>query len=451
MDRAVRLFDSVQGRKVELLPVVPGEVSIYFCGPTVYNHVHLGNIRPAVTFDLLTRVLRARGYWTRVVSNYTDIDDKIIAEAQREDTSEEEVAAKYIDAYERTVAPLHLLPLDAKPRASQTIGEMIDLIQVLMDRGYAYKSGDDVFFSVGKISDYGAISHVDLESNVAGKRVETQETKRDPRDFALWKLTSDEGVKFDSPFGTGRPGWHTECVTMIKNTFEQPVIDIHGGGFDLKFPHHENERAQSIGYDGTGLAHIWMHVGFLTAAQGEKMSKSLGNVILAKDVLSEHSGNAVRIFFYRTHYRAPLAYSDEALKQAGETAERFESAYSRLTARIQLLDGILNDESYDSDAVDEVIGHLSDDLNSANALSVAERETRKALTLLRSERTPLENLVRSAATVRRIMDLLGIQVEPRSLSEEERELYSQYQEARAAKDFETSDRLRSLLMDKGIL
>lgn len=447
----IRLFDSLRNRKVPLEPVKPGKVSLYYCGPTVYNYVHLGNVRPVIVFDVLTRALKALGYDPQVVSNYTDIDDKIIAEALAEKKTEKELSSFYISAYEECLKPLNLLPLYAHPKASETIKDMQDFIQVLLDRGYAYRAGDDVYFSVEKVEDYGAISHVDLDSNQAGKRVETSDVKRDPRDFALWKLTTDEGIKFDSPFGQGRPGWHTECVTMIKKVFNQPVIDIHGGGFDLKFPHHENERAQSLGYDGTPLANIWMHIGFLTAAKGEKMSKSLGNVVLAKDLLSKHSGNALRLFFYSTHYRAPIAYSDEAIQTAENTAEKYKKAMKNLRYRILLNGGIMSEMDTSSESYKEALNFLCDDLNIANAVTVLERETRRVLTLLRSNKTSLDDLIKAEAELSGLFDLLGIYSDPVELTQEDRDLYQQYQDARARKDFAASDSLRAQLMQRGIL
>ena len=451
MKTSIRLFDSARNDRVDLTPIEPGTVTLYYCGPTVYNYVHLGNVRPVIVFDVLIRALQASGLKVKAVSNYTDIDDKIIAEAQREGRSEQELSAYYIKAYEDCLAPLHLVPLYAHPKASETIGAMEDFIAKLLDNGFAYRAGNDVFFAVDKVSDYGAISHVKPDENQAGKRIAINEVKHDLRDFALWKLTDDEGIKFDSPFGRGRPGWHTECVTMIKTVFHQPVIDIHGGGFDLKFPHHENERAQSIGYDGTPLANIWMHVGFLTAAKGEKMSKSLGNVVLAKDLLAKHSGNALRLFFYSTHYRSPIAYSDEAIGQAEETATRYIGALHRLQARIQLLDAPYDSETYDQDAFNEALGYLCDDLNIANAVTVLEREVRKALTLLRNPRVTSDQLVASAATLTKLFDLLGIYCEPLTVTAEDRQLYADYQAARAKKDFAASDQLRQALMEKGIL
>lgn len=449
--KPIRIFDTKAGKKVEFQPLVPGQMSLYYCGPTVYNYVHLGNLRPVVVFDLLTRVFRSDGYQTKVVSNYTDIDDKIIKEALAEKKTEKEISAFYIRAYEDSLAKLNLLPLFYRPRASEVIQRIEDFIGVLLQKGYAYQAGDDVNFRIDKVKDYGSLSHVVLENNQAGKRIEVNSQKENPYDFALWKKTADAGIKFDSPWGKGRPGWHTECVVMIKDVFKSPMVDIHGGGFDLKFPHHENERAQSLGYDGTGLADYWMHVGFLTAAGGVKMSKSLGNVVLAKDCLSRHSGNALRLFFYQTHYRAPIAYSEEAMASAEAQADKYVSTLAKLSYRGELIGQPLTGKGSDGKALDEALGYLSDDLNVANALTVLEKVARKGLTLLRNPQTPMADLDAAYGDLEGLLDLLGLQAAVAPLTEDDRKAYLDYQKARADKDFATSDRLRAHLTQKGIL
>lgn len=288
--KKIKIFDTAAGKVVDLVVQKKDEFSMYYCGPTVYNYVHLGNMRPVVVFDVFSRLLKEVGYSIKVVSNYTDIDDKIINEALKEGKTEKELTDFYIKAYEDCLDKLNLMPLFDHPRVSNWMTRIGDFIKVLMNKGFAYQVGGDVYFRVGNVADYGSLSKTVLENNQAGSRIDVNANKENPGDFALWKVTDDQGIKFDSPFGKGRPGWHTECVVMIKSVFNQPMVDVHGGGFDLKFPHHENERAQSIAYDGTPLAKYWMHVGFLTAAGGVKMSKSLGNVVLAKDFLAKYSG-----------------------------------------------------------------------------------------------------------------------------------------------------------------
>ena len=301
----ISLYDSYQGKRREFVPLDENEVDIYYCGPTVYNYVHLGNFRPTITFDLLTRFMDECGYQVKCVSNYTDIDDKIIKEAQKEGKSEKDLSEFYIKAYEDCLDQLHILPLYNHPKASQYINIRASFIKDLVDKGYAYQADDDIYFRVNKIKDYGTLSKQNIDDLVAGSRIDVNSHKENPLDFALWKLTKDDGIKFDTVVGTGRPGWHTECVVMVNSVFHKPLIDIHGGGFDLKFPHHENEIAQSEAGHNTHLANYWRHVGFLLT-NGTKRSKSLGNSILAKDVLARHSGNAVRSFFYSTHSRAPI-------------------------------------------------------------------------------------------------------------------------------------------------
>lgn len=447
----IRVFDTQAAAKVDFRPLKPGEFSLYYCGPTVYNYVHLGNLRPVVVFDILTRLFRAEGYKTKVVSNYTDIDDKIIAEALAEHKTEKEISGFYIAAYEDSLSKLNLLPLFRRPRASEVIDKMKDFIKTLLDKGAAYKSGGDVYFRTSAVSDYGVMSHMAVEQNQAGKRIDVSDLKENPADFALWKKTADEGIKFASPFGEGRPGWHTECVVMIKDSFGQPMVDIHGGGFDLKFPHHENERAQSLAYDGTPLASYWMHVGFLTAEGGVKMSKSLGNVVLAKDCLAKYSGNALRLFFSQNHYRAPVAYSEDAMSKAEADASRYVATMDKLALRAAWLKIPLADAESDPASFGKAVGFLEDDLNIANALTVLDAEQKRALTVLRPMHPKPEELRRSYATLSTLYDLIGISVPARTLSDEDRKALDGFEKARAAKDYVSSDAIRTRLLEKGIL
>ncbi len=447
----IRIFDTKAGQVVDFKPLRPGRFTMYYCGPTVYNYVHLGNLRPVIVFDILTRLFKAEGYQTKVVSNYTDIDDKIINEALEEKKTEREISSFYIDAYQDSLAKLNLLPLFYRPKASEVIEKMEGFIGVLLDKGYAYKAGDDVYFRTSRIADYGSMSHTIIENNQAGKRIEVNDLKESPYDFALWKKTADQGIKFDSPFGRGRPGWHTECVVMIKSVFGQPMVDVHGGGFDLKFPHHENERAQSIGYDGTPLASYWMHVGFLTAAGGVKMSKSLGNVVLAKDCLSRYSGNALRLFFCQSHYRAPIAYSDEAMEKAEADGRRYVSTLQKLEYRAEWLNTDLNGAKPDAEVLSKALGFLADDLNVANALTVLERQVRVALTILRQLRPRPEDLRTSYATLAGLYDFLGIKFDHVALSVDGREEMEEFEKAHSEHRFDASDELRADLIKKGIL
>ncbi|MBQ6817456.1 MAG: cysteine--tRNA ligase, partial [Bacilli bacterium] len=297
----MKLYNSYSLKEEEFKPIKEGEVSMYVCGPTVYNHAHIGNARPIVVFDTLRRVFEALNYKVKFVSNFTDVDDKIINKALEEGVSEKEIAERYIKAYNDVRNSLNIIPIDVTPRVTETMDEIIDFIDKLVKEGNAYEVDGDVFFSVESDKKYGELSHQKLEDLDAGARVNIGDTKRNPLDFALWKKT-DKGIKWNSPWGEGRPGWHTECVVMIGKEFNGGMIDIHGGGKDLKFPHHENEMAQSECVNHHHLANYWIHNGMLET-KGGKMSKSLGNTSWAKDVIKEYGSNLVRWFLLSAKYR----------------------------------------------------------------------------------------------------------------------------------------------------
>lgn len=446
--RTIKLYDTYEGKLREFHPIDEKEVDIYYCGPTVYNYVHLGNFRPTVTFDLLSRFLKECGYDVKCVSNYTDIDDKIIKQAKLEGKSEKELSEFYIKAYEDCLDKLNIMPLYCHPKASEYINMMASFIKDLEDSGCAYQGGDDIYFSVECDKSYGALSKQNVSDLVSGARIEVNTKKKNPLDFALWKLTDDDGIKFDTIIGRGRPGWHTECVVMVNNVFHKPLIDIHGGGFDLKFPHHENEIAQSEAHNHTRLANYWMHVGFLLT-NGVKMSKSLGNSILAKDVLQRHSGNAIRLFFLTTHYRAPVNYTEENLLAMDKLAKKYETCLKKASSKLQLASkegGSIIKEDYEA-----FMDALSNDLNVANAMSVIDKEVKEINSLLPKKDADLERLDDLFVTMKKLFDILGLKFDLPSITEEDRKLVEEYNQARIEKDFKKSDELRPLLMEKGLL
>lgn len=292
----MKVFNSLTNKKEEFKPIKEGEVSIYVCGPTVYNYVHIGNTRPMIVFDILRRTFEYLGYKVTFVSNFTDVDDKIIKAAKEEGITEKQLTDKYIQAYEDVRRGLNLLFPTYAPRVTETMQPIIDFIKSLVDDGFAYEVDGDVYFRVTKIHEYGMLSGIKIEDLIAGasERVEETDKKESSTDFALWKKT-DEGIRFDSPWSKGRPGWHTECVVMINDIFDNGRIDIHGGGQDLKFPHHENEIAQSIACHHHPIANIWMHNQMINI-NNQKMSKSLGNVLWAKDLLEELGCNVPTLY-----------------------------------------------------------------------------------------------------------------------------------------------------------
>ncbi len=448
MNRTIRLFDTYEGRKREFVPLEEGKADIYYCGPTVYNYVHLGNFRPTVTFDLLTRVMRECGYEVRCVSNYTDIDDKIIKEAKKENKTEKELSEFYIKAYEDCLNKLNILPLYDHPKASEYITKMASFIHDLENEGAAYQSGDDIYFRVNSVGGYGNLSKQKIDDLVSGSRIDVSEKKENPLDFALWKLTDDDGIKFDTEIGTGRPGWHTECVVMVNSVFHKPLIDIHGGGFDLKFPHHENEIAQSEAHNHTRLANYWMHVGFLLT-DGVKMSKSLGNSILAKDVLTRHSGNAIRLFFQTTHYRAPVNYTEEGLCSFDKLDKRYYASLRKAFCLLSLAD--IKEGNLLQDKYDAFMDALADDLNVANAMTVFDAMLKELNTLSMKKDTDLSHLADVYHTLLRFTEILGLSYKFAPLSDEDRALLAEFNKAREKKNFARSDELRPVLMERGLL
>lgn len=450
MTKEIKIYDTMAGKKVIFKPLKAGEVSCYYCGPTVYNYAHIGNFRTVLVFDLLYRVLTACGYKVHMISNYTDIDDKIIREAQEEKKTEKELTDFYIANYEDCLSKLNIVSVEFHPRVSNYIPQISSFIAALMDKGFAYKTDSgDVYFSVGNDPYYGSLSKTKIDDLEAGARIKVGEEKKSPLDFALWKNTADTGIKFDMPIGLGRPGWHTECVVMINSYFKTPLIDIHGGGFDLKFPHHENEMAQDWAYSGKNLADYWMHVGFLEF-NGDKMSKSLGNVVLAKDAIKEFGGNAIREFFLTTYYRAPINFTSEAMKTASDEVSKFQRLLNRFEAK-QALEDLDYGSDFDMQSYDEFLSQLADDLNVANALTVLEQIDKKANLLLRNPHASDKELGLVYNTYKKMLETLGFAFSKLVVLQEDKDLYGEYLQARKDRDFAKSDALRPVLMEKGLL
>lgn len=442
-----KIYDTYSGKKLDFIPIKENEVSIYVCGPTVYNDPHVGNFRPAVFFDLVQRYFKEIGYEVRLVSNYTDIDDKIIEAAKKRNISEKELSDFYIKAYEANFPELNLGQIYQRPRVSDHIEDIERFIQAALDEKAAYKSGDDIYFDVGKIADYGSLSKMKIDDLVSGSRIEVDSKKHSPLDFVLWKKTVDDGVKYHAPFGDGRPGWHTECIVMVNEIFKRPLVDIHGGGFDLKFPHHENERAQALAVYHSKLANYWMHVGFVSL-DGEKMSKSLGNIITMKDFLKEHGGDLYRLLVLKNHYRSPLSFSDSAIKSTEDELHKYEAAKKAASLRLAITkerpEGLLK-EYYEP-----FLLALADDFNVANALVEFDRLTKDLNLTLRGQKKdhPIKSLL---FTFNRLHDILGLQISTPQLSAETIEIYKEYEDARKNRNFQKSDELRGELTRRGIL
>ena len=445
----MKVFNSLTNKKEEFIPINPGKVSIYVCGPTVYNHAHIGNTRPMIVFDVLRRVFEYRGNQVTFVSNFTDVDDKIIRSAKAEGVDERTFANRYIDAYNQVRHDLNCKMPTYTPRVTQTMDKIIEFIDQLIKDGYAYEKNGDVYFKVEKIKEYGQLSGIKVEDLLAGasNRVDENDNKESSVDFALWKNT-DEGIQFDSPWSKGRPGWHTECVVMINDIFENGQIDIHGGGQDLKFPHHENEIAQSMAFHHHPIAHYWMHNQMINI-DGIKMSKSLGNVLWAKDLVAVLGVNVYRWVMLSTHYRNPLNYTEELVTNVKKEVDKVQQIVKQYGLMMQL-ENLELVNHYD-ETLEEMVEALEDDLNTSLALSKILEQVKKLNQLYRQKEKNYASMVQSYSTLLKMLDDFGFDFKAVELSEKDKEIYQQWVDYKANRDFEKADQLRGYLVERGIL
>lgn len=447
----MRLFNTLTNKKEEFKPIEEGKVSIYICGPTVYNHAHIGNTRPMIVFDVLRRTFEYLGNDVTFVSNYTDVDDKIIKAAKEEGITEKELTDKYIKAYEDVRAGLNIEDPTYKPRVTETMPEIIDFIQALIDKGYAYEVDGDVYFRVTKVKEYGMLSGIKVEDLIAGASDRTlsvdDKKKESTTDFALWKKT-DEGIQFDTPWSKGRPGWHTECVVMINKLFKDGKIDIHGGGQDLKFPHHENEIAQSMAYNGHPIANYWMHNQMINI-DGEKMSKSLGNVLWAKDLIVEFGCNVFKWLMLSTHYRNPLNMTEKVIVGVRKEVSKVENATKNASLYLQVNHVPAHD--YKKETVDAMVNALEDDLNTSLALTQILDQVKVLNQVMRVREKDNDVIATEYATLVKMGDVLGFLFEGTKLSEEDIALYEEWNAYKKEKNFDEADRVRKELTERGIL
>ncbi len=438
------LHDTLQGKKVEFEPLKEGAVTMYLCGPTVYNYAHIGNARPAVVFDVLARLLR-RKYKLTYARNITDVDDKINQAAIESGKPINEITEQFINAYNDDMGALGVLPPDIEPRATQHIDKMIEMISILIEKGFAYEAEGHVLFDVAANPDYGSLSKRNIREMIAGARVEVAPYKRSPQDFVLWKPSTPELPGWDSPWGRGRPGWHIECSAMSAQHLGR-TIDIHAGGQDLVFPHHENELAQSsCAHDGEPFARYWVHNGFLSI-DSEKMSKSLGNVLLVHDLIQLETGEVIRLALLSAHYRQPLDWSDESLADARRKLDRLYGA----------LRGIDIDDSARKSAEppESFIAALEDDLNTPKAL--AELFELSRMLNKADDEAERQKLAAELLAAGEVVGL--IQDDPEEWFSGEGELdageidalLKEREQARADGDYATADKIRDDLAAKGI-
>lgn len=450
----LHIFDSVKKEKVEFKPIQEGKVKIYVCGPTVYDDSHLGHARSAIAFDLLHRVLKANDYEVTMTKNFTDIDDKIIKKMYETKKTLEDITNQYINAYKADMKALNILDNTIEPKATENLEVMKEMISNLISKDVAYKTSDSVYFDTSKDNLYGTLSHKSNDEN-SQARVEENQEKRNSADFALWKFEKANDVSFDAPFGKGRPGWHIECSAMIEKHLaykDSPYqIDIHAGGADLLFPHHENEAAQTRCSSGQNLAKYWMHNGFVNI-NGEKMSKSLGNSFFLKDVLKSYSGEVIRFYLMSTHYRADLSFNEEDLIAS---KKRLDKIY-RLKKRVY---GVEN-SSVNKKFKEDILNALNDDINTSIALSVIDEMINSANDKLDSNPKDKNLKKELISNINFIEEVLGIGGNDayayfqfgidESTKEKIESLILKRNEAKKAKDFQTADKLRDELSSMDI-
>ncbi len=450
----MKIYNTMSRHKEELVPQNPKALTMYVCGPTVYNYIHIGNARPFVVFDTMRKYLEYRGQKVKFVQNFTDVDDKIINRAREEGISAMEVADKYIEAYYEDVKALNITKATVHPRVSQTIPDIIAFVQGLIDKGMAYEVNGDVYYRTRKFPGYGKLSGQNIDDLEAGARIQVDDIKEDPLDFALWKARkSEDEIAWESPWGMGRPGWHIECSAMSKK-YLGTTIDLHCGGEDLQFPHHENEIAQSEGLSGQTFSRYWMHNGFITV-DNEKMSKSAGNFFLVRDILKEYDGEVLRFFLLSAQYRGPVNFSRELMDQAKAGLERMRNCKASLKHLIATQSGSMSeDEVKKLEALgvhkEHFIAFMDDDLNTADAIS-AVFELVKDINTAIAGGCSKEFAEKALALLSELTGVLGLLIqEPKvEIEPEIQALIDARQAARKEKNWAEADRIRDELAARG--
>ncbi|MGN0733555.1 MAG: cysteine--tRNA ligase [Emergencia sp.] len=452
----MKIYNTLTRKKEEFVPIKEGEVSIYVCGPTVYNYFHIGNARPFVVFDTLRKYMEYRGYKVKFVQNFTDVDDKIINRAREEGITATEVSEKYIEEYYKDAAALNVRKADVHPKVSEHIPDIIDFVKTLIDKGYAYEADGDVYFATRKFDEYGKLSRQNIDDLEAGARIAIGEVKKDPLDFALWKArkTEDE-IAWESPWGMGRPGWHIECSAMSKKHLGE-TIDIHAGGQDLQFPHHENEIAQSECCNGVPFAHYWMHNEYINI-NGIKMSKSLGNFKTVRDLLSVYDGEVLRFLILSGHYRNPIDFGEEIIEQSKNGLARLANCKQNLEFLAKEgTEGSMTDTEKEALAGYDkhrqaFIEAMDDDLNTADGISAIFELVTSINTAVKDGATK-EFAKASLDTLMEFADVVGLlqTKDEDGIDPEIQKLVDERQEARKAKNFARADEIRDILKEKGI-
>ncbi|MES9736032.1 cysteine--tRNA ligase [Peribacillus frigoritolerans] len=451
---AIKIYNTATRKKETFVPIEEGKVKMYVCGPTVYNYIHIGNARPAIVFDTVRRYLDYRGYDVQFVSNFTDVDDKLIRAAKELGEDVPTISERFIKAYFEDVSALGCKKADAHPTVMENMDAIIEFISALIEKGFAYESEGDVYYRTRKFEGYGKLSHQSIDELRVGARIEIGEKKQDALDFALWKAAKDDEISWESPWGKGRPGWHIECSAMVKK-YLGDTIDIHAGGQDLAFPHHENEIAQSEALTGKNFANYWMHNGYINI-ENEKMSKSLGNFVLVHDIIQKHDPQVLRFFMLSVHYRHPINYSEEVLENVKASLERLRTSYQNLKHRLQVSDGLTenNDVWLEklNDLHEQFIKEMDDDFNTANAISMLFELSKQANYYLMEKNTDTEVINAFLDKFNTLFSVLGLSLEEEGLLDEEIEgLIQQRIQARKDRNFGLSDEIRDRLKNMNII
>ncbi len=457
----LRIYNSMSRQLEEFVPLTPGKVNMYVCGPTVYDYIHIGNARPMIFFDVVRRYLEYKGYDVNFIVNFTDVDDKMIRKAEQTGSTVPEVAEKFIAAYIEDRDALGAKPPTVTPRVTDTMPEIIAFIAELVEKGIAYENGGDVYFRTHLFPEYGKLSHKNLDELQYGIRVEVDKRKENPQDFVLWKAAKPGEIHWSSPWGEGRPGWHIECSAMALR-YAGKTLDIHGGGQDLQFPHHECEIAQSESLTGAPLARYWMHNGFVNI-DNEKMSKSIGNVVGVREILKRTNAQAIRYLMLAAHYRSPLNFTEETVLQAENSIERLANCRDNLQHRLTAVHTDLPVTLSDGDKAviarldelkKEFETHMDDDFSTPDAITAWFKVVSEANAYLQrpvAREQVLQELLKRISEMDGVLGLLPPEAGSELLDEEIEALIAERAAARRERNFARADEIRDLLADRGIL
>ncbi|MEH7887250.1 cysteine--tRNA ligase [Bacillus sp. JJ1609] len=450
----IKIYNTLTRNKDEFIPLEEGKVKMYVCGPTVYNYIHIGNARPAIVFDTVRRYLEFRGYDVRFVSNFTDVDDKLIKAANELGEDVPAIAQRFINAYFEDVHALGCKKADVHPRVTETMDLIIGFISALIDKGFAYESGGDVYYRTKKFNEYGKLSHQSIDELKVGARIQVGEKKQDALDFVLWKTAKEGEISWDSPWGKGRPGWHIECSAMARE-YLGDTIDIHAGGQDLAFPHHENEIAQSEALTGKTFARYWMHNGYINI-DNEKMSKSLGNFVTVHDIIKKHDPQVLRFYMLSVHYRNPINYSEELLENTKAAFERLKTSYQNLKHRMDASANLTeNNQEWLGNIAslhEQFIKDMDDDFNTANGVSNLFELSKLSNLYLMEKNTAVEVIKAFMNEFETLFGVLGLSLKDEELLDEEIEaLIEKRTQARKDRDFKLADEIRDQLKEMNII